>query len=523
MFAGETAIQPTSVRCAIYTRKSTEEGLTQEFNSLEAQRECCQAYIQSQRAQGWTVLAQPYDDGGFTGANLNRPALRQLLADIEAGGIDAVVIYKVDRLSRSLFDFARLMQIFDSHGVSFVSVTQQLNSSTPMGRLTLHVLLSFAQFEREIISERTRDKISAARRKGKWMGGYPVLGYDADGTGTRLVVHEAEAERVREIFALFLREGALAPTLEEIEKRDWRMKSWTTRKGKFHAGGAFDRPALVRLLTNVLYTGKVKHHGKIHEGEQSAILAGEIWEEVNRLLRQPRRGCEPKVRNRQGALLQGLLVCGVCGSRMVSGYTEKKGRRYAYYVCLKAQKHGAGACRGQSVTASRIESAVVEGVRHWAAQAGREEGREALIGEWENLERAEQHATLTKRIDRIRYNGSQAEATLYWSGESQGGPLMVRVRQRAGATPVGIAEEGKAAVECGRERLPRITRLMALAVRLEDVLRGGTIGNSAQLARLGGVSRARITQILNLRNLAPAIQEAILLAEPGTAVKNLTE
>ena len=195
------------MRCAIYTRKSTEEGLTQEFNSLEAQRECCQAYIQSQRAQGWTVLAQPYDDGGFTGANLNRPAMQQLLRDVEAGGIDAVVIYKVDRLSRSLFDFARLMQTFDRHGVSFVSVTQQLNSSTPMGRLTLHVLLSFAQFEREIISERTRDKISAARQKGKWMGGYPVLGYDADATSTRLVVNEAEAERVREIFALFLRQG----------------------------------------------------------------------------------------------------------------------------------------------------------------------------------------------------------------------------------------------------------------------------------------------------------------------------
>jgi site-specific DNA recombinase len=182
------------VRCAIYTSKSTEEGLSQEFNSLEAQRESAEAYIASQRQQGWVLLPTHYDDGGFSGATLERPALKQLLTDLTAGGIDCVVIYKVDRLSRSLFDFARLMQVFDQHGVSFVAVTQQFNSSTPMGRLTLHILLSFAQFEREIISERTRDKIGAARRRGKWMGGYPVLGYDADQSQRRLVVNAAGPE-----------------------------------------------------------------------------------------------------------------------------------------------------------------------------------------------------------------------------------------------------------------------------------------------------------------------------------------
>src|SRR5690242_7965130 len=192
------------VRCAIYTRKSTEEGLAQEFNSLDAQRDCAEAYIQSQRQQGWMALPQHYDDGGFTGANLERPALKRLLTDIEAGRIDCVVIYKVDRLSRSLFDFARLMDTFDKHGVSFVSVTQQLNSYTPMGRLTLNILLSFAQFERELVGERTRDKTAAARRKGKWTGGYPVLGYDSDSSLSRLVINEGEAEQVRGIFNLFL-------------------------------------------------------------------------------------------------------------------------------------------------------------------------------------------------------------------------------------------------------------------------------------------------------------------------------
>src|SRR5438552_141561 len=212
-----------AVRCAIYTRTSSEEGLSQEFNSLDAQRECGEAYIRSQRQAGWTLLPTRYDDGGFTGANLQRPALERLLADMRARAIDCVVLYKVDRLSRSLFDFARLMRMFEEEGVSFVSVTQQFNSSTPMGRLTLHVLLSFAQFEREVVSERTRDKKGAARRKGKWMGGTPLLGYEVDGQ-SRLQVNEAEAAQVREIYALFVSNGSLEETLEEIARRGWRRK-----------------------------------------------------------------------------------------------------------------------------------------------------------------------------------------------------------------------------------------------------------------------------------------------------------
>jgi DNA invertase Pin-like site-specific DNA recombinase len=521
MSSGDVTAPPAPVRCAIYTRKSTEEGLTQEFNSLEAQRECCEAYIESQRQQGWRVLAQPYDDGGFTGANLNRPALQQLLADIEAGGIDAVVIYKVDRLSRSLFDFARLMQIFDQHRVSFVSVTQQLNSSTPMGRLTLHVLLSFAQFERELISERTRDKISAARRKGKWMGGYPVLGYDADATGTRLVVNEAEAERVREIFGLFLRHGELMSAVEEIRQRGWGMKSWTTRKGRFHAGEEFDRPALARLLTNVLYVGKVKHHGKVYAGEQAAIVEAALWQQANDLLRQPRGVGEQNLRNRQGGLLQGLLECGVCGSRMVVGNTQRKGRRYAYYVCLQTQKRGAQACPGQSVAAQRIEAAVVEGVRRAAEQC---EGLGEGMGEgWEKLGRAAQHDILRQMMDRVCYNGRKAEAIVHWCGEPGRALTSLRIQGKASVEPAQAAAEPKGPVECAGERLPRITRLLALAVRLEGVLGEGTIGSGAELARLGGVSRARITQILNLRHLAPAIQEEILVMTPGSQVAKVTE
>jgi len=370
-----------AVRCAIYTRTSSEEGLSQEFNSLDAQRECGEAYIRSQRQSGWTLLPARYDDGGFTGANLQRPALERLLADMSAGVIDCVVLYKVDRLSRSLFDFARLMRMFEEQGVSFVSVTQQFNSSTPMGRLTLHVLLSFAEFERALVSERTRDKKGAARRKGKWMGGTPMLGYDVD-EQSRLQVNEAEAAQVREIFALFVGNGSLEETLAEMERRGWRRKPWTTRQGKEKGGRKFDRGSLARLLSNVVYRGQVQHKGKLYRGEQSAIIELETWKQAQEGLR------------RQG---------------------------------IAARRRGAG------------------------------------IG--------------------IRKESPGTEPAV----------------EKTEAVPV--------------MRVPRISRLMALAVRMEGLVRSGQVKDYAELARLGGVSRARVTQVLNLRNLAPAIQERLLYLE----------
>src|SRR5438477_143918 len=243
--------QDSLMRCAIYTRKSSEEGLAQEFNSLDAQRESAEAYILSQRHAGWTALADHYDDGGYTGANLERPALQRLQSDIEAGRIDCVVVYKVDQLSRSLLDFSRLMGIFEKRDVNLVSVTQQFNTTTSMGRLTLNVLLSFAQFEREIIAERTRDKIAATRRKGKWAGGYPLLGYDVDPRGGRLLVNEDEAVRVRAIFELYLEKQSLLPVVEELARRGWVGKRWFNRKGKERGGQPFTRTSLHRLLTNV--------------------------------------------------------------------------------------------------------------------------------------------------------------------------------------------------------------------------------------------------------------------------------
>lgn len=350
-----------AIRCAIYTRKSTEEGLEQEFNSLDAQRESGEAYIRSQASEGWELSQARYDDGGFTGGNMERPALKRLLADIEAGKIECVVVYKVDRLSRSLLDFARMIEAFDKHRVSFVSVTQQFNTATSMGRLVLNVLLSFAQFEREIISERTRDKIAAARRKGKWAGGHPILGYDVDPQRFKLIVNEDEASRVRAIFDLYLASDGLLPVIAELDHRGWRNKRWTTRKGHVRGGRGFDKSSLWHLLTNVAYCGKVRYKTEVHQGEHAAIVDPLKWQQVQMKLQRNGRSGGALVRNKFGAVLKGLLHCVPCNCAMTPTHSTRKGTiRYRYYVCVQAQKRGWHTCLSKSIPAKEVERFVVD-------------------------------------------------------------------------------------------------------------------------------------------------------------------
>jgi len=353
------------VRCAIYTRKSTEEGLQQEFNSLDAQRESGEAYIAAQKHEGWVCLPDRYDDGGFTGGNLDRPAVQRMMSDIEAGNIDCVVVYKVDRLSRSLMDFARMMETFEEHHVSFVSVTQQFNTSHSMGRLMLNVLLSFAQFEREIISERTRDKIAAARRKGKFAGGRPVLGYDllSNPAGPKLLVNDAEANQVRTIFELYLKHQALIPTVRELDQRGWTTKAWQTKDGRRVGGCPFDKNLLYHLLTNVVYLGKVRYRDEVHPGEHAAIVDEQIWQRVQAVLGRNGRTGGGVVKNKYGALLKGLLRCAPCDCSMGHSYTAHGTKRYRYYVCLRAQKRGWDKCPTKSVPAGEIERFVVEQIK----------------------------------------------------------------------------------------------------------------------------------------------------------------
>ena len=344
---------PHPVRCAIYCRKSTLEGVEQSFSSLDAQREAALAYIASQQAEGWQVLPHIYSDGGCSGGSLDRPALRNLIADVEAGRLDSVIVHRVDRLSRSLIDFVRLMQLFERHQVRLISVTQQLDTRSPVGRLTLHILLSFAEFEREIIRERTRDKKAASRQKGKWIGGYLPLGYDLDSKGGRLVINEQEAQQVRGIFSLFEETQTVEATLAELNRRGIKRKSWITTKGARCGGGPFTESILVRLLSSALYTGFVGYKGARYRGEQAAIVSGRQWRKVQKLL--SRRTAESRgQRHQPGALVQGVVYCGSCAQRMRHSFTNRNGKRYRYYSC----GNGEHSCRNR-VSAVRLEESVL--------------------------------------------------------------------------------------------------------------------------------------------------------------------
>jgi site-specific DNA recombinase len=397
------------VRCAIYTRKSTEEGLQQEFNSLEAQREAAEAYIASQQHEGWTCLPTRYDDGGFTGANMERPSLRRLLDDIAAGYVDAIIVYKVDRLSRSLLDFAKLMAVFDQHQVAFVSVTQLFNTATSMGRLILNVLLSFAQFERELISERTRDKIAATRRKGKWSGGPPVLGYDV--RAMKLVVNEAEAAQVRAIYDLFLQRPSLRAVVDELERRSWRTKRWRTKKGHDCGGLPFTKGNLRGLLTNVLYAGNIKYRGEVHRGQQPSIVDPEVWQQVQERLRGQTRANAALEPNGHQALLKGLLYCRACRRSMTPAHcTRKGGKRYRYYICTAAQKLGWHRCPAPSLAAQSVEQVVLQQLKHIAQDSA--SVQDVLNRGWQALAPQDQARVLRLIVQRVEYDGSAGKLAL---------------------------------------------------------------------------------------------------------------
>jgi site-specific DNA recombinase len=421
------------IRCAIYTRKSTDEGLDSDFNTLDAQRESAESYVVSQRQEGWIALPQKYDDGGFTGANMERPALKRLLEDVRNGLVNCVVVYKVDRLTRSLLDFSRIVEVFDKHGATFVSVTQQFNTTASLGRLTLNILLSFAQFEREMISERTRDKMSAARRKGKWVGGNPVLGYDVHPDGGSLVVNAEEAARVRAIFALYLEHGSLLPVVTILNRREWTPKRRITRDGKTAGGKPFTRPRLHQLLTNVIYTGQVRHRGEVYPGEHAAIVDHETWQRVHAQLKANAPGCSRNLRNKHGALLKGTVRCASCNVGMMHTYTQKGARLYRYYVCAKAHQQGWTQCATRSVSAPELEQAVIDQIRGIGRNpvmltavmrrleesgfgaASREDVAHALQefdGLWAQLSPGEQERMIKALVESVSYDGRTGTVTV---------------------------------------------------------------------------------------------------------------
>jgi len=340
------------LRCAIYTRKSSEEGLDMEFNSLDAQREACEAYIASQRSEGWVATRERYDDGGFSGGNLERPGLKQLLADIDDGLIDVVVVYKIDRLSRSLMDFSKLVEIFDRNGVTFVSVTQSFNTTTSMGRLTLNILLSFAQFEREVIGERIRDKVAASRKRGIWMGGYVPLGYDVE--DRKLLVNDAEAASVRRIFERFIELGSATVLARELRRDGFRNKQ----------GTLIDKGYLYRLLNNRVYRGEAVHKGKAYPGEHDAIIDNDLWDRAHAIMKESPRKRANNSRSQTPALLKGLIFSDT-GVAMTPTSTRKGAKLYRYYVSMdtiKNRETGAETAP-MRLAAGMVEDAVVTEVR----------------------------------------------------------------------------------------------------------------------------------------------------------------
>ncbi len=348
------------VRCAIYTRKSTDEGLEQDFNSLDAQRESGENYIASQKANGWVCLPDRYDDGGCSGGNIERPALKRLLTDIRERKVDMVVVYKLDRLSRSLMDFSELQTAFDEYGVSFVAVTQEINTSTSAGRMMLNILMTFAQYEREIITERIRDKIAAAKKRGKHCGGFPLLGYDSDPVTKKLAVNPKEAETVRFIFASYLKHGSAKAVSTELELRGLKTKGWTTKRGIVHEEKHFNNHTVYRILKSPYYIGRVPHHDVSYPGDQEAILDQETWDKVQLLLKN-NMNHDATRRTRKVNPFSGLVFCGSCGGAMTLSHTvKKKNKRYSYYICLEDTKRNFSICPIKRMPANEFEKVVVE-------------------------------------------------------------------------------------------------------------------------------------------------------------------
>jgi site-specific DNA recombinase len=349
-------------RCAVYCRVSSDERLEQEFNSIDAQKEAGQSYVASQRSEGWIPVVDDYDDPGFSGGNTERPGLKRLMADIERGLVDIVVVYKIDRLTRSLADFSKMVEVFERQGVSFVSVTQQFNTTTSMGRLMLNVLLSFAQFEREVTGERIRDKIAASKRKGLWMGGVPPLGYDV--ANRLLVVNECEAELVRRIFGEMLTIGSPTRIAQGLAVEGITTKAWTTQDGQVRSGTQMDRKYLYKLLRNRIYLGELSHKGSWFSGAHAPIVDHGLWGQVHEVLaRDPHvRSVDTQTRESTDALLRGLLF-GPSGDPMYPTYASKNKRKYRYYVSKAEMRFGAAGKTHERIPAAEVEAATVNQVK----------------------------------------------------------------------------------------------------------------------------------------------------------------
>ena len=530
-------------RCAIYTRKSSEEGLEQDFNSLDAQREACEAYIGSQKHEGWEIVTTHYDDGGISGATMERPALQRLLADVRSGKIDVVVLYKVDRLTRSLTDFARIVEVLDARGASFVSVTQQFNTTTSMGRLTLNVLLSFAQFEREIAGERIRDKIAASKKKGMWMGGFPPLGYDIK--DRRLVINDSEAETVRHIYRRYGELGSVRRLQEELEAAGIVSKERRSESGRRWGGKPLARGALYRMLQNRIYLGQIVHKEKSYPGEHDAILRQELWDMVQHRLSENRVERTDGRTATNPSLLAGILFDDQ-GHRMTPSHAVKNGKRYRYYVSRPLTV----GCRASAPTARRIpagelerlvakcvrdflsdDTQVFDAIRSYVEETEQKKRLLARAAEmskfWKEKSPTETRAFLRALILRVDVQTAQVDIHL----------VSARLPHLLGSGPVELIPAANCAEAQDRFTLsvparlkkagqeikliidgsaidprpdPSLIRLIVKAHGLRDKLFAGDGVSLGEIARREGMHRSYFTRVLRLAFLSTEITNAIL-------------
>jgi site-specific DNA recombinase len=531
----------SSRRCAIYTRKSSEEGLEQDFNSLHAQREACEAFIKSQAGEGWRLVKTAYDDGGLSGGTMERPALQRLLADINQGLIDVVVVYKVDRLTRSLADFAKMVEVFDAHGVSFVAVTQQLNTTTSMGRLTLNVLLSFAQFEREVTGERIRDKIAASKRKGMWMGGVVPLGYDV--CDRRIVVDEQEAETVRYIFRRYQELGCVRLLKEDLDRGGVVSKRRTSKTGIESGGHSFSRGALYALLSNPIYVGEIRHKNLRHPGQHQAIVDRAVWERTQQQLQEQRVRTKSHDASFEKSPLTGRLV-DENGDGLTPSHARKGERKYRYYVSRNSPAQGLAPSRvGWRLPARELEDRVAAAIREMlddessvleAAQktthdSGRIERVLHAARSWSRLlqSEAEQTAALAALVDRVelKSDGIRVSITLPIAGAensraqlpdqvaiTRSFPMQLKRRGVELRLIVGDRNRSAAPVD-----LP-LLKAVARAHRWFDEISTGKARSLAEVAAREGLAVRYVGRLIRLAFLAPDIVESIIEGRQPTTL-----
>ena len=534
----------TPQRCAVYTRKSTDEGLEKDFNSLDAQREAAENYIASQKHRGWVCLETDYSDGGFSGGSMERPALKRLLNDISSGKIDVVVVYKIDRLSRSLLDFAALQTVFDEHKVSFVSVTQEINTSSSSGRMMLNILMTFAQYEREIITERIRDKVAAAKRKGKHCGGPAPLGYASDPQTKKLMSVAEEVEVVRRIFEVYLRYGSARDVAEELTKEGVLTPAKVSRKGNSRGGKPFTPAAIYAVLSNPVYVGLVRHKEKSYPGEHEAIIDQKLWDEVHEVLRM--NTVHDGRMSRRLSPLRGLIRCGYCDGLMIENFTKKsQGALYRYYICEKDVKRIVRSCPVKSVPVAELEKlllgeigkllqsptliAGVMGVAGGALKSDEVIGAlRNLRNVWEVMFPGEKHKFIhgiVKRMTvkpdevRIEYNAEGLRQILREAGIATADApegkievaIPVRLKYNGARTVLVVAEEME-----DEDNLSPLQKALIQGFQYRDKLESGAVKSVSELSRSEKIERAFLFRSLSLANLAPDLVGAIMAGnEPG--------